>query len=391
MGKARNWTKEEDALLTENWGRMSIPGLCKKLNRTEKAIKVRVQRLGLPPYLEAGAYISLNQLLKTVAGTNSTYSYKMTSWVQNRGLPVHNKRNNQCTWRVVYIDEFWEWAKKNRSFLDFSKMEPLALGKEPDWVADQRRRDFHTCAYQRKKPWTPDEDRRLVNLLRQYKYGWAEMAEMLNRSVGAIQRRCNDLGIKERPIRASNYNPWSDADFQTLADGIREGVSYSDIGIMVGRSEKAVRGRVYETYRTENADKVRAMIGDGAWGFGKPALTVWDERRKAGTKKDIARLVELLKIRCNVLEFGEYWQRQMCMNWDDINGCSAGCANCDDCSQFERIKPQYCRQCGATIYDHKVIKWRLCDRCRKARRRQYFRKVAALGRGVDESKEVEEL
>ncbi|MDO4541187.1 MAG: SANT/Myb-like DNA-binding domain-containing protein, partial [Syntrophomonadaceae bacterium] len=311
VGRARNWTKEEDTLLAENWGHMSVPGLCKKLNRTKNAIMVRVQRLGLPPYLEAGEYITLNQLLIAVTGTNSAYSYKMTSWVKNRGLPVHNKRNNQRTWRVVYIDEFWEWAEKNRAFLDFSKMEPLALGKEPDWVADQRRRDYHAFAHQRKDPWTPAEDNRLLHLLRQYKYSWSEIARLMNRSAGAIQRRCCDLGIKERPIKANNHNPWSDADFEILADGIKNGLSYTDIGDMVGRSEKAVRGRVYETYRTENADKVRAMMGDGAWGAGKPSLTVWDKRCKAAVRRDLSALVGLIKIYRNTLEFGEFWQRQM--------------------------------------------------------------------------------
>lgn len=38
------------------------------------------------------------------------------------------------TFKIIYLDEFWKWAEKNRSFLDFSKMEPLALGKEPGWV-----------------------------------------------------------------------------------------------------------------------------------------------------------------------------------------------------------------------------------------------------------------
>lgn len=366
--------------LSEMWGYMSVPGLCKKLGRSKNAIMVRVQRLGLPPYLESGEYITLNQLLKAVTGTNSAHSYKMTSWVKNRGLPVHNKRNNQNTWRVVYLDEFWEWAEKNRSFIDFSKMEPLALGREPEWVAEQRKRDFHSCAHQRKDPWTATEDAELLRLLRQYKYSWSEIANKLNRSAGAIQRRCNDLGLKERPVKASNHNPWSDADFEALADGIRNGLSYSAIGDLVGRSEKAVRGRVYKTYRTENADKVRDLLQGGSWGNGKPTLTVWDERRKAGTKSDIAKLIGVLKTYRNSLEFGEYWQRFMCMKWDDVEGCTAGQSNCDDCSCFERIKPQYCHVCGATIMDRKFIKWRVCEKCKTMRRKQYLKMAAYSGR-----------
>lgn len=38
-----------------------------------------------------GDYVTLNQLVTAFNRTGS-YSYKMISWVENRGLPVHNKR-----------------------------------------------------------------------------------------------------------------------------------------------------------------------------------------------------------------------------------------------------------------------------------------------------------
>ena len=62
--------------------------------------------------------------------------------------------------------------------------------------------------------------------------------------------------------------------FEILADGIRHGDSYAAIGKAVGRSEKCVRSKVYNDYLTENADKVREMLGDGAWGTGTPEMDV---------------------------------------------------------------------------------------------------------------------
>ena len=106
-------------------------------------------------------------------------------------------------------------------------------------------------------------------LLKQYKYSWTELSHELNRSVGAIQRRITDLKIKERPLKAYNHNNWSKDEFKILADMIRDGFSYSQIADIIGRSEKAIRGRVYETYWTENADKVRTMLQDGEWGLWK--------------------------------------------------------------------------------------------------------------------------
>lgn len=62
-------------------------------------------------------------------------------------------------------------------------------------------------------------------LLQQHRYGYAELSDMLRRSAGAIQRRCNDLGLKERPVKADNHGSsaaWTQTDFDVLADGIRK-------------------------------------------------------------------------------------------------------------------------------------------------------------------------
>lgn len=269
----KTWTPEELQYLEDHWGTVSIPGIAKKLGRTVNAIKVRVARMGLGGMLNSGDYVTFNQLMRELTDNGQSYSYQMKSWVKNRGMPIHTKRVNACSFRVVYLEEFWEWAEQHRSFIDFSKLEPLALGKEPDWVAEQRRKDYQSFALQRKDPWSPDEDNNLIRLLKQQKYGYAELSEILRRSEGAIVRRCRDLGLKERPVRADPHRKggsWSDEQHQILADGIRHGDSYSMIGRVIGKSEKALRGKIYFTYLTEDADKVRAMLGDGPWGHGAP-------------------------------------------------------------------------------------------------------------------------
>ena len=120
-------------------------------------------------------------------------------------------------------------------------MEPLALGEEPGWVAEQRKKDFEAYAIQRKDPWGEDEDSRLKMLLSKHRYSWAEISEMMHRSHGAIARRCRDLGIKDRPVSmelTGKRGTWTSEDFEILADGIRHGDSYASIGKAVGRSEK---------------------------------------------------------------------------------------------------------------------------------------------------------
>lgn len=267
----RSWTTEDEVYLMDQWGGTSIPGIAKKLGRTVNAIKIRASRLGLGAALAAGEYVTFNQLMVVLSGGRGhSYSYQVESWIEKRGFPARYKRVVNNRFRVVYLEEFWKWAKEHRSFIDFSRMEPLSLGKEPAWVEGQRKIDAISFANQRKDPWTQQEDQRLIYLLKQHKYSWSEMSHELRRSAGAIQRRCCDLGIKERPLRASPHNPWNDTDQQLLADMLRRGCSYTMIGDAVRRSEKAVRGVVYQRYGTENADKVRAMLGKGAWGAGAP-------------------------------------------------------------------------------------------------------------------------
>ena len=128
----KTWTPEELQYLEDHWGTVSIPGIAKKLGRTVNAIKVRVARMGLGGMLNSGDYVTFNQLMRELTDNGQSYSYQMKSWVKNRGMPIHTKRVNACSFRVVYLEEFWEWAEQHRSFIDFSKLEPLALGKARD-------------------------------------------------------------------------------------------------------------------------------------------------------------------------------------------------------------------------------------------------------------------
>ncbi|MEG1239954.1 MAG: hypothetical protein RSD46_01255 [Oscillospiraceae bacterium] len=381
IGHQVPWMPDDEEYLMDKWGTVSLPAIAKNMHRTVNAIRIRAQRLGLGPTLMGGEYITLNQLVIAVTGTNSAYSYKMKSWVENRGLPVHAKRVDKCAWRVVYLNEFWQWAEKNRSFIDFSKMDPLALGEEPEWVAEQRKKDFAAYAIQRKDPWTSAEESRLKMLLSMQRHSWVEISEMMQRSHGAISRRCRDLGIKDRPVAmelTGKRGSWTPEDFRVLTDGIRHGDSYAAIGRAVGRSEKCVRSKVYNDYLTENADKVRKMLGEGPWGMGAPEMDVqhgfYISRTRQQVKKDLSILDALLRKRMNDIGYDPYWQRFMCMNWHDIKGCAAGCTDCDACTEFERIKPQYCTRCGATIIRREREKWPYCDRCKVARKRGHQRK-----------------
>jgi hypothetical protein len=125
MGQGRNWSQEEKDYLAEHWGTMTVPSLCKKLNRSENGIIVMARRLNLGAYYDSGTYITMHQLILALGYGSSGCSYKNKSWIKNRDFPVRQKRHTEKVVKVVYLNDFWKWAEKNQTFLDFSKFDLL--------------------------------------------------------------------------------------------------------------------------------------------------------------------------------------------------------------------------------------------------------------------------
>lgn len=383
----RNWSEGEVEYLKEFWGNKSIPTIATHLHRSEEAIKLKASKLGLGNFLQNGDnYITKHFLCLALGYGGGTSGYMTISFIENRGLPTHKIKCRTSTFNVIYIDEFWKWAEKNKSFLNFSKFEKYALGPEPKWVAAKRAHDIKMGMRYKKTPWTQLEDNKLKNFLAEKKYTIRQLSDMLRRTEGAIHKRISDLGINQHPVKANNHTKWTDDDWNTLTNMIKQGESYEAMSDVLGRSAKAIRGRVFDVYLTENLDKVRAYIGRGKWGHGKPDRPL--RYRKQMSKNDRKNANALLSFLAGDLlayakeksgveqQFNAYWQKDTCIHWDNVHGCSAGESDCDSCTSFRRIPVQYCKRCGKDFYERKSNYF--CNDCRQARLKQAQRKYAIM-------------
>ncbi len=378
MGQARNWSKEEYEQLAEEWGHYSIPTIAERLGRSVNGVLIKASRLGLGAHLESSQYVSLNVLMKTL-GIAGGYGYTVQRFI-NTGFPIRSHKVKNNSFKVVDVDEFWAWLEENKQMIDLSRMEEGALGREPEWVKAKRQEDFNRS--QNIKPhnavWTEAEDKELLRLLKSYRYTYMEISERLHRSEGAIQRRVLDLGIKERPLKADNHILWTDEELSTLCEMIKNGSNYENMSRTLKKSAKAIRGKVYTVYLSENLDKVRALIGDGEWGDNRPERKIFQRNlmtleEKASLKENASLLAGLIAHRARAhFDNQDNWQRNLCQNWHEIKGCLANEANCDVCSSFVRLRPQYCARCGVTFYERESN--RMCERCRVVRRKIGYRK-----------------
>lgn len=185
-----------------------------------------------------------------------------------------------------------------------------------------------------------------------------------------VEKRKAD-GLKP-PRKAQKWTP--EEDQRLISMFRRGGVTNDEMGAALGRTASSVEHR---------------LLRLDVWGTGRYIGDTRQKERKVKREKFekkalIIQLQRVLLARRNSMEFGEYWQKDMCMNWDDVLGCKAGCADCDSCTEFVRIQPQYCVRCGKTFFERSVS--RLCESCRAARRRQGYRKYRHLQKGKKELK-----
>lgn len=195
--------------------------------------------MGLGAFLDNGEYVTYCQLLQAMYGLDSGNAYRVNKrWVD---FPVKKKRVGRCVFRIVYLEDFWEWAEQNRRLIDFSKMEENILGAEPEWVKHKRRIDY-LCRV-KNEPWTDAEDRKLDRMVREHKTTITQIAAELSRSEQAVRRRIYDICIDGYPVKNKNI-PWKDEETQTLLFMYEEGWSYERIGAELGRSASSCRGKI---------------------------------------------------------------------------------------------------------------------------------------------------
>lgn len=236
------WTQEEFEYLQDRWGDVSITGIATVLKKSINSVKEKAFRSGLKRHIHAGEFITFNQLMHAL-GRKNCGGHVNTSWIKNRDFPVKFKKSITKKYKVVYLDDFWEWAYKNRLFVDFAKAEKDFIGWEPDWVKEQRIADIKYAAY-KKDCWTKDEDSILKQLLSRYEYSYRDISIRLKRTEGAIKQRIRELKIKSTPVRADNHTPWTAEENELLKKLLEKGCRPEVIAEDINRSAMAIRGKI---------------------------------------------------------------------------------------------------------------------------------------------------
>lgn len=235
------WPQEKEDILIASWGNVSISSLVKSLDKTPVAIMNKVKRLGLGAFLDNGEYITINQFFIAI-GRNHAADYTLKQWIK-KGFPIRKKKVLKNSFKVIHLNEFWKWAEQYRMHIDFNKFKENALGKEPDWVKDQRKADIEFAKY-KVTPWTKEDDEIFKSLLKLYRYSYRELSIRILRTEGSIKRRINDLGLNTWPIREAPHSKWTDKQINTVIAMYNKGYRSAVIKEYIEKSEQSINGKI---------------------------------------------------------------------------------------------------------------------------------------------------
>lgn len=245
----RRWTNEEITFLEDNYGKLSLDKIAKKLNRTTYAVVMKRDKMKMGPIRESCDYLTFNYVTKVLCGLTNTHSRK---FLLNIGCPAKKKKFITKQLLIVNQKALWKWLEENRNKLNFRYMNPGDLGyPEPAWADIKRSSDKNVFKQRNRinKNWTSHEDRQLIFLVEQYKFNAYEIAKMLNRTERAVQKRLFDIGIKARPIKCEAVL-YTKEDEEMIIDMYNKGYRKEDIAKKLNRTERSISAKLW---RMKNA------------------------------------------------------------------------------------------------------------------------------------------
>lgn len=76
------------------------------------------------------------------------------------------------------------------------------------------------------------------------KYTYQEIANLLNRTHGAIKRKIYDLKLLHTPVYTDKHRLYSDEEIETIINLKEAGYTISTISLKVNRSEAGIREKI---------------------------------------------------------------------------------------------------------------------------------------------------
>lgn len=231
----RRWSDEEIEYLQKEYGRITVPTIAKKLNRTNLSVIQKASRLDLGPACEAQGTITAAELARTLGRRTSV----ILRWIYKNGLKSTLKiAKEKRKYQMIKVKDFWKFAREHPEFMKWELYERNTLPPEPKWLDEEIQNYFKTRNKNKDKVWSKVED---CYLLAYYNKDMMikDIAEILGRSEMSTWCRLKKLKVPKRVIQI----PWKPIEDEILINMRRQGKIFKEIAEELGRSTRSVQRR----------------------------------------------------------------------------------------------------------------------------------------------------
>lgn len=187
--KMKRWTPEEDEYALTNFGSIKLSSIARNLGRSQRAVEARLNRLGVFGGKLNTAWYTVYDLADALCVDNHTV-YK---WINDHDMPFKKSFVKTRSFILINPENFWIWAEKNKSLINWSRVPVGSIIPEPDWVKERRVQDRENIPGRSQQYWTKEEDDLLMYLYYQEGLTQEQVSLRLNRSTKAVQRRISRL------------------------------------------------------------------------------------------------------------------------------------------------------------------------------------------------------
>jgi DNA-binding CsgD family transcriptional regulator len=235
--KLRRWTLEEECYLEKFWGKYTLETLSKKLNRTVGAIQTKAHRKGLSGMYSTGEYLSGNEVAKTLNIDNHTV---IDYWIPKCNLKHRRRKLHKSYVYQIKLADLINFLKNNQNLWDSNKVPLYALGVEPVWLKEKRRKDYRNPPGLNE--WTETKEKELIKLY--YKgIKIKDIATKIGRTYKAVTAKLYKLK-KKGEIKSRRVNiAWTPEEDKILIEMDKENKQDKEIAYVLGRDKSHVHNR----------------------------------------------------------------------------------------------------------------------------------------------------
>lgn len=204
----RNWLKSDLESFKEDWldGSLSINMLIKKYKRSYFSLRKKALELNLGARPHNDEYLSIREICEEMNVSHD----RVSNWLK-LGLKYKKNRSGKTKY-LISQSYLLDFLKEHQDMFNANDISGYLFIDEPDWLIEKRRKDCNFYASKLRSEYSNEEDKLIVQMFKNGKSN-SEIANRLKRTESAISCRLRLLGYSR--------NSYNDYEIEILKENSR--------------------------------------------------------------------------------------------------------------------------------------------------------------------------